>query len=90
MAYRTSNAIDRLMKLMSRHIYNHQYFHGSTDAATLNMRAYALIYNFAPSCPGTVKKYNGKHSPAERLNGFKYHDDWLQNLLISASLGVSR
>ena len=85
-AHRTSNALDRLMKFMSRHIYNHQYFHGSTATATLNMRAYALIYNFAPSCQTTIKKYKGKCSPAERLNGFKYHDDWLQNLLISASL----
>jgi hypothetical protein len=90
MSHRTSNALDRLMKFMSRHIYNHQYFHGSTAAATLNMRAYALIYNFAPSCPSTVKKYNGMNSPAERLNGFKYHEDWLQNLLISASLAGYR
>lgn len=28
-------------------------------------------------------------SPAETLNGFSYHSDWLQNLLISASLGGS-
>lgn len=89
-AYRTSNALDRLMKIMSRHIYSHQYFHGSTATATLNMRAYALIYNFAPSCPNTVKKYKGMRSPAERLNGFKYHENWLQNLLISASLGGYR
>ncbi len=90
MAHRTSNALDRLMKFMSRHIYNHQYFHGSTSAATMNMRAYALIYNFAPSCPHTIKKYNGIGSPAERINGFKYHENWLQNLLISASLGGFR
>lgn len=89
-SHRTSNALDRLMKFMSRHIYNHQYFHGSTSVATLNMRAYALIYNFAPSCPETVKKYNGMNSPAERLNNFMYHENWLQNLLISASLGGYR
>lgn len=89
-AYRTSNALDRLMKFMCRHIYTHQYFHGSTAAATLNMRSYALIYNFAPSCPTTIKKYKGKCSPAERLNGFRYHEDWLQNLLISASLAGYR
>lgn len=90
LAHRTSNALDRLMKLMSRHIYNHQSFHSTIAKATLNMRAFALIYNFAPSCPYTVKKYNGMRSPAERLNGFKYHDNWLQNLLISASLGGYR
>lgn len=89
-AYRTSNALDRLMKFMSRHIYTHQYFHGSTAVATLNMRAYALIYNFAPSCPTTIKKYKGMCSPSERLNGFRYHENWLQNLLLSASLGGYR
>lgn len=89
-AYRTSNALDRLMKFMSRHIYNHQYFHGSTATATLNMRAFALIYNFAPSCQTTIKKYKGMCSPAERLNGFSYHENWLQNLFISASLGGYR
>jgi len=26
-------------------------------------------------------------SPAERLNQFRYHDNWLQNLLISAFFG---
>ena len=90
MAHRTSNALDRLMKFMSRHIYNHQYFHGSTAAATLNMRAYALIYNFVPSCAHTIKKHDGMRSPAERINGFRYHENWLQNLLISASLGGHR
>ncbi len=29
-------------------------------------------------------------SPAERLNQHRYHDDWLQNLLVSASLGGYR
>jgi len=89
-AHRTSNALDRLMKFMSRHIYNHQYFHGSTAAATLNMRACDLIYNFAPSCQSTIKKYNGMKCPAERVNGFMYHENWLQNLFISASLGGYR
>lgn len=89
-SYRTSNALDRLMRFMDRHIFNHQSFHSSSTKATLNMRAYALIYNFTPSNPYTVKKYDGKQSPAERLNEFKYHDNWLHNLLISASLGGYR
>ena len=64
-AYRTSNALDRLMRLMDRHIFSHQSFHCTTEKATLNIRAYALIYNFTPSNPQTVRKYNGKQSPAE-------------------------
>lgn len=89
-AYRTSNALDRLMRFMDRHIFSHQSFHSSSIKATLNIRAYALIYNFTPSNPYTIKKYDGKQSPAERLNGLKYHANWLHNLLISASLGGYR
>jgi hypothetical protein len=29
-------------------------------------------------------------SPAERLDGEQYHTEWLQNLLVSASLGGYR
>jgi len=42
------------------------------------------------SNPRTIQKYNGLQSPAERLNGFRDHDNWLQNLLISGLLGDFR
>jgi len=32
------------------------------------------------------QKYDGKLSPAERLNGKRYADSWLKNLLLSASM----
>lgn len=89
-AHRTSNALDRLMKFMNRHKFAHQGYHSSVEATNLNIRAYALIYNFAPSCPETVKNHNNMASPFERLNMFKYHENWLQNLLIAASLGGYR
>ena len=89
-AHRTSNMIDRLMQRMDRHLLSIQYFHGTYGSAELNIRGWALINNFAPSNPATVKKYFGKKSPAERLNGFFYHENWLQNLLISASLNEFR
>ena len=85
-AHRTSNALDRLMKLMNRHKFSHQGYHSSVEVTNLNIRAYALIYNFAPSCPETRKNHSNMESPFERLNKFKYHSDWLQNLLIAASL----
>ena len=85
-AHRTSNMLDRLMQRMDRHLFNTQYFHGSLSSAQLSIRGWALIQNFAPSNPITIKKYNGSQSPAERLNKSRYHDNWLQNLLISASL----
>src|SRR5207248_2459051 len=46
--------------------------------------------NFAPWAPATVRSNDGWRSPAERLNRHRYHDNWLQNLLISASLGGYR
>lgn len=85
-AHRTSNMLDRLMQRMDRHLYSSQYFHGSFSSAELGIRAWALILNFAPSNPITIKKYDGLLSPAERIIKFRYHDNWLENLLISASL----
>ena len=82
--------IDRLMQRMNRHLFSTQYFHGSMTAAQLSIRGWVLIQNFAPYNPRTVKKHDGYKSPAERLNRFRYHDNWLQNLLISASLGGFR
>jgi hypothetical protein len=84
--YRTSNMLDRLMQCMDRHLFSTQYFHGSLGTAELNIRGWALICNFSPSNPMTTKKYHGEKSPADRLNGFSYHENWLQNLLVSASL----
>ena len=31
--------------------------------------------------------YKDYMCPAEKVNGFRYHDNWLHNLLISASSG---
>ena len=84
--HRTSNMLDRLMQRMDRHLFSTQYFHGSSDTAELNIRGWALIYNFTPSNPMTIKKHQGKRCPADRINGFAYHENWLENLLISASL----
>ncbi len=89
-SHRTSNMIDRLMQRMDRYLFNTQHFHGSIESGERGIRAWALIQNFASPNPGTIQKYNGFQSPAERLNGFRYHDNWLQNLLISGSLGGFR
>lgn len=89
-SHRTSNMLDRLMQRMDRHLFSAQYFHGSLSAAELNLRGWALIQNFAPSNPRTISKHNGLQSPAERINSFSYHNSWLHNLMISASLGGHR
>ncbi len=89
-ALRTSNMVDRLMQRMDRHLFSTQYFHGSIAAAESSIRGWTLIQNFAPYNPRTVKNLRGFKSPAERLNQFRYHTNWLSNLCISASLGGYR
>jgi hypothetical protein len=88
--HRTSNPVDRLLRRLDYHLYCTQHLHGTTKAAEQGLRGWALIHNFAPSCPETVRESAGLRSPAERLNGGRYHDEWLQNLLISASLAGYR
>jgi len=89
-SHRTSNMLDRLMQRMDRHLFSSQYFHGSIDASNLSIRGWALIQNFAPSNPRTIRKHKGYQSPAERLNAFRYHENWMHNLMISSSLGGYR
>jgi hypothetical protein len=88
--HRTSNMLDRLMRAMNRYFDHGQHLHGSPDACDQHSRAWALLYNFAPWHPATTKENDGWTSPAERLNKRRYHDNWLQNLLVSASLGGYR
>ncbi len=85
-AYRTSNMLDRRMDHLDRRFYSAHYFHGHLMTAELTGRAEALLVNFLPYCPraAIAKQY---HAPAHKLNGFVYHDNWLHNLLISASMG---
>ena len=87
-AHRTSNMLDRLMNYQDRLLYAMQYLHGHQDSARLYIRAMALFWNFHPYGQKTQAKYEATClSPFERLNGFRYHDNWLHNFLIAASLG---
>ena len=85
-AYRTSAHLDRVMKIMERHAINSQMFHATVSSTSMNFRALALIYNFSPSCPAVTKDFPDLVSPAARLNGFVYSKNWLENLVIAASL----
>ncbi len=85
-AKRTSNMLDRLMRAMKRHAFNSQKFHGNISTTSLNFRAFALLYNFSPSSPRAWDPSKTLKSPVDRLNGFVYHHDWLQNLLLAASI----
>jgi hypothetical protein len=88
--HRTSNMLDRLMRGMNRYFDHGQHLHGSPKACRLHCRAWALLWNFAPWHPATARKNQGWRCPAERLNRHRYHECWLENLLISASLGGYR
>jgi hypothetical protein len=81
--------LDRHMDWMDRCFYSAHYFHGHLMTMELAVRGGALLHNFTPYCPRAAI---AQHfiSPAHRVNGFVYHENWLQNLLVSASRGGFR
>jgi hypothetical protein len=88
--HRTSNMLDRAMRRMNRYFDRGQHLHGSLAACRLHCRAWAILANYVPWHPAVARANEGWRCPAERFNRHRYHDDWLQNLLISASLGGYR
>ena len=88
--HRTSNMLDRVLRAMSRYFEDGQHRHGSKAARARHCRAWALLHNFGPWGPEAERANGGWRSPAERLNQHRYPDDWLDNLLVSASLGGYR
>src|SRR5262249_5544629 len=75
--HRTSAMLDRVMRGMSSYFVGCQHLHGSAGASQRHVRAWALLYNFAPFCPEAARDNEGFASPAERLNRHRYHDNWL-------------
>jgi hypothetical protein len=89
-AHRTSNMLDRHMNSMHRWLFSSRFFHGHWTSAERSIRAWALLHNFGPYCPRTQTQ-QAYSSPAHKLNGFTYHDNWLHNLMISTSMsGLAR
>jgi hypothetical protein len=87
---RTSNMLDRVMRAMNRYYEDGQHLHGSEQACGRHVRAWALLHNFRPWHPAVARYNGGAQSPAERLNQHRYHDNWVQNLLVSGSLAGYR
>lgn len=86
-AFRTSNMVDRHMDPMARWLFHSRYFHGDWRSAQLQARSWALFHNFLPYCPRSqLAQHHSFVSPAHKLNGFVYHNNWLHNLLISTSV----
>jgi hypothetical protein len=85
-AYRTTNAVDRLINYLDRLLYARRYLHGDGEKARLALRAMALYWNFHSYSARVRREDPKRKSPFADLNGFEYHESWLHNLLIAASL----
>jgi hypothetical protein len=84
-AHRTSNMLDRHMQPLARCLDQARHFHGDVRSAEFQVRGWALLHNFQPYCPRAQIRQHYS-SPVHQLNAFVYHDNWLQNLLISTSV----
>ena len=82
----TSNMLDRLMRGQNGFFNRGQHFHGTLRSSNLRSRAWAILHNYWPWSPTCRKNNNGSACPAERLNKKRYAENWLENLLIAASL----
>jgi hypothetical protein len=83
--HRTSNAVDRPMNRLCRLMYAGRGLHGHQGSSESRLRGWALLQNFRPYAP-RGKTPRAFDSPAHRLNGRRYHEHWLHNLMASTSL----
>jgi hypothetical protein len=83
--HRTSNAVDRPMNRLCRLMYAGRGLHGHRGSSELRLRGWALLQNFRPYAPRS-NRTRIHDSPAHRLNGRRYHEHWLHNLMASTSL----
>ena len=67
-----------------------QYCHGEQASARRAVRAWALQWNFHPYGTRLRHAQPARSSPFADLNGFHYHPNWLQNLLLASSMGGLR
>jgi hypothetical protein len=83
--HRTSNTVDRPMNRLCRLMYAGRGLHGHQGSSELRLRGWALLQNFRPYAP-RGKSPRIFESPAHRLNGKRYQENWLHNLMASTSL----
>jgi hypothetical protein len=83
--HRTSHAVDRPMNRMCRLLYAGRGVHGHQSSSELRLRGWALLLNFRPYARRSNRPRT-HDSPAHRLNGKRYHEHWLHNLMASTSL----
>jgi hypothetical protein len=83
--HRTSNAVDRPMNRLCRLMYASRGVHGHQGSSEFRLRGWALLLNFRPYARRSNQP-RPHDSPAHRLNGKRYHEHWLHNLMASTSL----
>jgi hypothetical protein len=83
--HRTSNAVDRPMNRLCRLMDAGRGLHGHQGSSEVRLRGGALLLNFRPYAP-RGKSPREFDSPAHRLNGRRYHEHWLHDLMASTSL----
>lgn len=82
---RTSNEVDRLTNHLTRLMYSGKHLHGHLSSATLRLRGSKLVHNFLPFAERSNHPRDFV-SPAHRLNKKVFHEHWLHNLYLSASM----
>ena len=82
---RTSDAVDRPMNRLCRLMYAGRGLHGHRGSSESRLRGWASLMNFRPYAPRSdrPRTHDGL---AHRLNGRRYHEHWLHNLMASTSL----
>src|SRR5262249_5949700 len=88
--HRTSNMLDRVMRLMHRYFDGGQHLHGSAKACAQHCRAWALLHNFRPWHPAAMRANGGHQSPVKRPTLPRNREYWLKNLLLPGSLEAYR
>jgi hypothetical protein len=86
----TSNMLDRLMRQQNGYFDRGQHFHGDIESSNKRSRSWAILHNYWQWSPESVVENDGAMCPAERLNGKRYDDCWLTNLLVATSLGGTK
>lgn len=83
--YRTSNQVDRPMNRIKRVLYSGRGLHGHRQSSERHLRGIALLNNFRPFASRAKLKRNAT-CPAHRLSGKVYSNNWVENLLLAASM----
>ena len=73
--------MNRLCRLM----YAGRGLHGHQGSSELRLRGWTLLLNFRPYARRSNRP-RAYDSPVHRLNGKRYHEHWLHNLMASTSL----